>query len=115
MPKIIHILVVITLLAALGIVLGCGTGDKGTVGRVSPTDLVSGISGTDNGTGGGPGPIGGGGGGGNGACVFAKIQCVNNLTASACSGGGGVLNTGTTCQNLGYTNCQTIQGYQVCN
>ena len=110
MPKIKHIIAIIALVA-LVLLAGCGTGDKGPVGRVSPQELVSGSSGTGGGPGGGG--TGGGGGGGVGACVVSGT-CVNNLDAASCSGAGGQLHAGATCQSLGYTTCSTYQGYEVC-
>ncbi|MDH4161099.1 MAG: hypothetical protein OEW15_00200 [Nitrospirota bacterium] len=104
MPKIIYIHIVIAFVA-LGLLLGCGSGDKGPVGRVAPQELVSGASGTGDGL--------GGGGGGTGACV-AQGACVNNMDAGTCVNNGGQFYNGTTCQNLGFTNCQNVQGTVVC-
>lgn len=102
-------------LVSLLIVLGCGTGDKGPVSRVSPQDLVT--AGDDQGGSGGPG------GGATGACVMTVMStnvCYGNLTNSICqqvaSGLGAIpaWTSGVTCQSLGYSFCSEVSGYTVC-
>lgn len=103
--------------------LGCGTGDKGPVSRVTPQDLVS--AGSDDNQGGpaGGGVGGSGGGGGTGACVMRVTGtnvCYGNLTNSSCQqvasgfGANPAWTNGATCQSLGYTFCSQAGGYTVC-
>ncbi|MDA8099164.1 MAG: hypothetical protein M0042_06020 [Nitrospiraceae bacterium] len=115
MPKQIRMfgIMLLALVALLAIAVGCGGGDKGPVTPGVPLDQ---LFGGGTGTGGGGG-IGGGGGGGTGACVASDqgfTYCVSGIDAATCANNNGQIHIGQTCQSLGYTNCQVVQGVTVC-
>ena len=114
MPKRITVyLVVMIALASLLVVLGCGTGDKGTVPRLGASDVID--ASTDT-TGGGSGT---GGGTTTGACVVlvsGSGVCYQgqSIDQPLCSSQHGTFHAGQTCAAYGYTNCSTNSGYTVC-
>jgi hypothetical protein len=92
--------------------LGCGSGDKGGIDRVTTTEMVTHTE-----------DAGAGPGGGTGACVWeimGQVACYSGLPEAACNssltGGYGTLTytAGTSCESLGYLHCQTQGGYTVC-
>jgi len=104
----VYMIVIITF-ASLLVVLGCGTGDKGTVSRLGASDVID--AGTDT--------TDGGGGGATGACIIlvsGSGVCYQgqSIDRPLCSSQQGTFHAGQTCAAYGYTNCSTTSGYTVC-
>lgn len=95
---------------AVFMLASCGGGTPGGGNSLpgGPIDVITGDTGTNSGGG------GGGGGGGAGACVVAGPTCINNVDSTTCANMVGTLNSGVSCQSLGYTTCYTAYGYEYC-